>query len=222
MAYIYIIENDINDKKYIGKTTFSVEKRWEEHCRDYRRECLEKRPLYRAMKKYGIQHFKIRELEFCLNEESSEREKFWIKFYNSYGSSGYNATLGGDGKNFLDYEQILFLCDTTELTQKEIAKACNCCIDSIRNIVHTYRPNIDWKRRAQKQRPFNSLGLTPLRVQCIETQEIFESAGLASEWLISQGKVKSRVSGHISEACKGKRKTVGGYHWRLINENKSE
>lgn len=70
------------------------------------------------MNKYGIQHFKIRELEFCSNAESSEREKFWINFYNSYGSSGYNATLGGDGKNFLDYEKILFLCDTTKLTQK--------------------------------------------------------------------------------------------------------
>lgn len=69
MAYIYIIENDINDKKYIGKTAFSIEKRWAEHCRDCKREHLEKRPLYRAMNKYGIQHFKIRELEFCSNTE---------------------------------------------------------------------------------------------------------------------------------------------------------
>ena len=26
-----------------------------------------------------------------------EKEKYWIEYYNSYGSSGYNATKGGDG-----------------------------------------------------------------------------------------------------------------------------
>lgn len=220
MAYIYIIENDINDKKYIGKTTFSIEKRWAEHCRDCKREHLEKRPLYRAMNKYGIQHFKIRELEFCSNAESSEREKFWINFYNSYGSSGYNATLGGDGKNFLDYEKILFLCDTTKLTQKEIARECNCNKDSVKNIVHAYRPDIDWQKRALKYP--NSLGLVPLKVQCVETQEIFESAGSASKWVISQGKVKSRISGHILEVCRGKRETAGGYHWRIADKDENE
>lgn len=34
MALIYKITNDINDKIYIGKTNFSIEKRFKEHCRD--------------------------------------------------------------------------------------------------------------------------------------------------------------------------------------------
>ena len=46
MAYIYEIINDINDKKYIGKTEFSIEKRFKEHCRDAFKEGEEKRPLY--------------------------------------------------------------------------------------------------------------------------------------------------------------------------------
>lgn len=38
MAYIYKIENDINKKLYIGKTEFSIEKRWKEHCQDFQKE----------------------------------------------------------------------------------------------------------------------------------------------------------------------------------------
>ena len=54
---------------------------------------------------------KLENQNFVQMQKALKGEKFWINFYNSYGSSGYNATLGGDGKNFLDYEKILFLCD---------------------------------------------------------------------------------------------------------------
>lgn len=51
MAFIYKITNDINQKVYIGKTEREVEERFKEHCRAYRQERYEKRPLYAAMKK---------------------------------------------------------------------------------------------------------------------------------------------------------------------------
>ena len=63
MAYIYKIINDVNDKIYIGKTECSIEKRFKEHCKDAFKERNEKRPLYAAMKKYGIDHFHIEEIE---------------------------------------------------------------------------------------------------------------------------------------------------------------
>lgn len=34
MSYIYKITNKINKKLYIGKTEFSIEKRFKEHCAD--------------------------------------------------------------------------------------------------------------------------------------------------------------------------------------------
>lgn len=34
MSYIYKITNKINKKLYIGKTEFSIEKRFKEHCSD--------------------------------------------------------------------------------------------------------------------------------------------------------------------------------------------
>lgn len=34
MAYIYCITNLINGKQYVGKTTYSITKRFKEHCQD--------------------------------------------------------------------------------------------------------------------------------------------------------------------------------------------
>ena len=59
MAYIYRIINDINSKVYVGKTENPIEKRFKEHCVDAFRDRNEKRPLYAAMRKYGIEHFHI-------------------------------------------------------------------------------------------------------------------------------------------------------------------
>lgn len=60
MAFIYKITNDINQKIYIGMTERTIKERFKEHCQEYKRERAEKRPLYSAMKKYGIEHFSCR------------------------------------------------------------------------------------------------------------------------------------------------------------------
>lgn len=55
------------------------------------------------MRKYGIEHFHISLLEETKFPE--EREQYWIKALDSY-RNGYNATKGGDGKRYLDYDLI--------------------------------------------------------------------------------------------------------------------
>lgn len=101
MAYIYQITNDINNKIYIGKTEFSIEKRFKEHCSDAFRRRYEKRPLYSAMRKYGIEHFHIELLEETKTPE--EREIYWIKKKGSY-KNGYNETFGGEGESSVDID----------------------------------------------------------------------------------------------------------------------
>ena len=72
MSYIYKITNDINNKIYIGKTDFSIEKRFKEHCRDACKTRNEQRPLYAAMQKYGIDHFNITLIEETDNPDIRE------------------------------------------------------------------------------------------------------------------------------------------------------
>ena len=94
MAYIYQIVNDINQKIYIGKTEFSIEKRFKEHCQDAFRERNEKRPLYAAMRKYGIENFHIELIEETDNPV--EREIYWISTLQTR-TKGYNILPGGAG-----------------------------------------------------------------------------------------------------------------------------
>lgn len=110
MNYIYCITNIINNKRYVSKTTQTLEERFKEHCKDSFRDRYEKRPLYDAINKYGIENFIIEELEQVEDETKlNEREIYWIQELQTYDSNGYNATKGGDGKILYDYKEIIDL-----------------------------------------------------------------------------------------------------------------
>lgn len=210
MTYIYIIHNDINDKKYVGKTKHSLKRRFSEHLVDSRKHRKQHRPLYNAINKYGKEHFWIEEIEECLHEEASDRERYWIQFYKS-NEQGYNLTLGGDGRMYLDYNKILTFYDNTDKSQKEIAEICNCSVDSVSNIVEQYRENVDWIERANKKRGN--------MVRCVENGLIFKSISEAANWLMETKNMSKDCYTHIGQVCNGKRKTVGKYHWEYVDEN---
>ena len=220
MAYIYIIKNDINDKVYIGKTEFSIEKRFKEHLFDSNKQQAKNRPLYRAISKYGKEHFWVEELEECSSQLANDREKYWIKQYNSY-YNGYNATLGGDGSIIINRQKVLSLYDSDSfLCASEIAKKMDCSIDSVKTIVEQYRDNVDWtKRYLSSEKSKHGLLSEPKKVLCIEENKKFESTSAAERWLIENKITTAKKSrSHISAVCKGKRKTAYGYHWKYLEE----
>lgn len=94
MAFIlYKISNTINNKLYIGQTITGLAKRWGQH----KASCIRRKrsKLYNAMRKYGIDKFKIEEICRVENiEELNKIEKETIeKFDTVY--NGYNITFGG-------------------------------------------------------------------------------------------------------------------------------
>lgn len=91
---VYKITDKINNKVYIGITTKSLEERFEGHLNRMRQG--DKRHLYCAMRKYGIENFSIEQIDSALTyEELLEKEKYYIKLFNSC-EDGYNLTYGGD------------------------------------------------------------------------------------------------------------------------------
>lgn len=92
---IYLIINKQNGHKYVGQTTKSMNKRWQEHISEALR--MSSSPLHRAMRKYGNHNFTIKEIDECNEELLNEREQYWIEQYNTFEDvGGYNATLGGN------------------------------------------------------------------------------------------------------------------------------
>ena len=84
MGFIYKITNTINQKCYVGQTVKTLEKRFSQHKNNYTKPYFQQIVLYKAFKKYGIENFTFEEVEEVSNELLDEREKYWIKFYNSY------------------------------------------------------------------------------------------------------------------------------------------
>jgi len=95
---IYLIQNKINNKIYIGYTSKSLETRWKQH---YNRaiKTSNNTPFYNAIRKYGKDCWEKKVIFEC-NEVVfvKQKEVEFISEYKSY-FNGYNATLGGDGNN---------------------------------------------------------------------------------------------------------------------------
>jgi group I intron endonuclease len=89
---IYKIENKINGKIYIGKTTKLLNQRIAGHIKQNHSR------IQKALRKYGIESFIISTIDSATSQESlNEKEKYWIKTLNCQHPNGYNFTIGGDG-----------------------------------------------------------------------------------------------------------------------------
>lgn len=210
MAYIYKITNDVNNKIYIGKTQFSIDKRFNEHCRDAFREHCEKRPLYSAMKKYGINHFHIELVEET--NEPEEREKYWIEYFGSF-KYGYNATMGGDGKQIFNHQEIVkFLLNKPYANQAAIHFGCS------NDLVYLIAKEnqISLKNESNEKLKLNSKKVYQYDKH-LNLLNSFNSTVEASKWCYENKVCKSLNSGvraHIGECANGKRKTAYGFIWK--------
>lgn len=211
MAYIYQIVNDINGKIYVGKTEFSIEKRFQEHCNDSKRETKEKRPLYAAMRKYGIEHFHISILEETDNP--NEKEVEWIEKLGSF-KNGYNATIGGDGKRYIDYDVVI--ATYNELKNMEaVAKQLNINSTTVKMILESRNvPRVDSSNImiSQYGKAVNMYSLDNEYLRSFST--LHEAASYMIDNKLTNCK-HSTIRTHISEVCKRKRKTAAGYIWKF-------
>lgn len=207
MAYIYCITNLINSKKYVGKTTTTIEERWKEHCQDSQKERCNKRPLYDAFNKYGIENFKIEELEYVENnQELNDREIYWIQELQTYGHTGYNATKGGEGTLIYDHNEIIELYNLGYSTSK-VSKKIGCDITTVIKVL---------KANGIKLRHgLNMVDQFDLAGNYIQT---FDCLNSVVEWLMEQGlTTSSSASKNISKCCRGQRKQAHGYKWAYKN-----
>lgn len=124
----------VNGKIYIGETTHTVEKRWQEHLSriNQSNEINGKKhnfAIHAALRKHGKENFTIETIEQCSDADRFERETYWIKYYDSY-KNGYNLTLGSEGSIKYDKKQFKELWDKGFSTE-EIAKQFGCSTNTV-------------------------------------------------------------------------------------------
>ena len=96
-GFIYKITNKVNGKSYIGQTIQNVKERFYQHCAIKCSQAVLNMAIHRAINKYGKSNFTIEVIEEVESTNLNDRERYWIKYYNSY-NNGYNSTKGGQDK----------------------------------------------------------------------------------------------------------------------------
>lgn len=210
MSHIYKIINKVNNKQYIGKTNLSIDERFKEHCADSTKERCSNRPLYRAMRKYGIENFSVEEIIECSPEEANFYEIFFIQYFNTYGKGGYNATRGGDGKILFDYNKVIELYQQG-LTYKQIALELGCCIYTITNILNCLKIDVERRKQLHASKPVKQFSIDN---EYITTYSSCKQAAMSISALQNKPYYKSMQT-KISWAARGIRNTAFGYKWRF-------
>ena len=151
MIGIYKITNQINGKIYIGQS-IDIELRWKAHQTRFNNPNSHEYDyhLYRSMRKYGLDNFSFELVELCEKDELNDRERYWIKYYDSY-NNGYNETEGGNSVHPLKisteqlYEIDIMLKNMVDIG--EIADHFGVSYEMIQGINtgrHRYREYIDY------------------------------------------------------------------------------
>lgn len=90
---IYKVTNIKTNEIYIGKST-TIATRWQNHCKSaFGLEGVADSQFQRALKKYGVQSFTWELLEEVPKDKLSERERYYIDFYDTT-KYGYNMRTG--------------------------------------------------------------------------------------------------------------------------------
>ena len=93
---IYKITNDRNQKSYIGRST-SVRKRLTDHIKSaVGISTIADQRIHQVMREEGLWNFSFELIEECEKEQLSEREKYYIDFFQTAEITyGYNQKAGG-------------------------------------------------------------------------------------------------------------------------------
>jgi hypothetical protein len=203
---------------YVGKTEYNnPSQRWKEHLHDYHRRKCEKRPLYSAMNKHGIEHFHFEIIEETDN--TVEREQYWINKLRTYvgfkDCNGYNATLGGDGKSYLNLNETEVIKYHTEevcYVAGQTAKHFNVDVGTIINILKKNKITYINRRDIPSMKAYQENGgIIQVDKQTRMILNIFENNSKANHYL-----GKNKEDNSIAQACSCIRRNTHyayGYLW---------
>lgn len=190
-GFIYKITNTINSKSYIGQTIQNVKERFYQHCATKCSKAVSNMAIHRAIKKYGKSNFTVEVIEEIDSANLNDRERYWIRHYDSY-NNGYNSTEGGqDGiklfKN-LDTESIVREYKSGK-SLREIGRLFNVDKQTIKDLLVRNNINLRTTRTyklSQKDREdiIKDLSLGLSRKEII------------SKWHISKGYLSQLINGY--------------------------
>lgn len=222
MYIVYQHKNKINNKVYIGITSRMPQERWGNQGCNYKSSPY----FYNAIQKYGWDNFEHNILYTNLTkEEACKKEQELISQFNSMNREfGYNSTSGGE------------IFTMNDETKQKISQALQgnknglghpCSEEKRRKISeaqkgrkfteeHKQKLSEAAKKRhvpcsEEKKKKLSQNYPNKKPVYCLELDTVFESVQECSRQL-------GIPATNISKLCKGRGKTLKGYHLSYYND----
>lgn len=212
---VYMHENIINNKKYIGITSQKTKERWR-NGNGYK-GCIS---FYNAIQKYGWDNFNHIILYTNLTKKEAEDKEIELisKYKTNNKKYGYNICSGGNGTPSHT---------VSEATKDKLRKSSSNMWKNpeIRNkIITNSKRGMSNPEVRQKisnihkgKKPWNKnkrgdMNKTNKHVLCIETGQIFESTRIAEEYT-------GVNHANIVKCCNNKYNTAGNFHWIYCKED---
>jgi hypothetical protein len=163
------------------------------------------------MKKYGVNNFSISQIEQVCEKEINAREKYWIEYFGSF-KNGYNATMGGDGGHYIDYDLVVETYNQVQ-NRAETARLCGIHPDTVSQILKIKEIKIKTQAEVNKAKSSIPVNMFSLDEKYLKS---FSSITDAAKFLIQNNYTNCKLTtimSHISEVCRGKRKTAAKFKW---------
>lgn len=223
MYTIYQHKNKINRKVYIGITKRIPELRWGKDGCNYKSSPH----FYSAIQKYGWDNFEHNILfKNLTKEEACEKEKELIKKFNSMNREfGYNSTSGGEASFEMSDESRMKKSKAMLGNKNGFGKPCS--PEKAKKISEAQKGKKLTEEHKQKLSQSAKNRHTPCsdekretlrnnyprmkQVYCLETDTVYKSVQECARKLGVQAT-------SVSQVCKGRRKTLKGYHLKYYND----
>lgn len=218
---IYVIQNNINSKKYVGKAK-DIYKRIMQHITQLNtKNPNENRHLINAWHKYGRSCFTYYVIEYVyeeslelLEQKLKERELFWIQKLNTTDRNcGYNMRLDSEGKCVVS-EETRRQCSESQTKRfldpeerKKIGKA-----SKIAHIEHSESFKKSKRKLAYARREYRI-------AMCDKDKNILKIYDIIQDILNENPNYYKQA---IKNCCSGYKNSYKGYYWRYCYLDRDE
>jgi hypothetical protein len=232
---IYMIQNKINNKIYIGQAV-NIANRFYDHKKGY--GINHNSAIDLAIQKYGEENFTFIILKECAKKDLNYWEAYFADFYDCYAPKGYNINKCGEAfhnssadKEISSYDLKSGLLVATYPSTHEAERQGGYCRQSIAAVANGKEKcktayNLYWKWGHEPQ------------IEIIKPKAGFNGGKFVYQYDLTTGKYintfnslaqaerylnKPGANKNSSAVCLGKRKSAYGYIWsyKLYNNIKS-
>jgi len=216
---IYVIRNIINEHSYVGQS-INIKQRWYYHKTQPKKSY--DYPIYRAFRKYGIDNFEFKVLEFVDNiDDLTNREQFWYdKLKPTYNQIEPTKPISSNQQRpvfqiDIDTLNIIKRFESSAEAEREtginsssISKLCKGTGKTMGGYYWCYckkydnfKPSLFYRRKEVQQ----------IDKDTLEVINVFKSINEVTE------KLKINCD-NIIKVCRGNkhRPTAGGYKWQFV------